>query len=121
MAVTVYGITNCTTVQKARAWLDAEGVAYAFHDYKKSGAPLPLLAGWAGKLGWEKLVNRSGLTWRRLPEAERAGLDEARALALMNAHPSLIRRPILDRDGDLLVVFRPDDYADALAGAPGRP
>lgn len=115
MATTIYGIPNCTTMQKARAWLDARGIAYAFHDYKKAGAPLPLLEGWAERLGWEKLLNRSGLTWRRLPEAERAGLDGSRALALMHAHPTLIRRPVLDRDGALLAGFSPEAYAAAFA------
>lgn len=115
MSVTIYGIPNCTTMQKARAWLEAHGIAYAFHDYKKAGAPMPLLDAWAGQVGWEKLLNRSGLTWRRLPEADRAGIDGPRALALMHERPTVIRRPVLDHDGHLLVGFRPEDYAAAFA------
>jgi arsenate reductase len=88
MTVTIYGITNCTTMQKARAWLDEHGIPYGFHDYRKAGAPVPLLEGWAAKLGWEKLLNRSGLTWRRVPEADKAELDAPRALALMHAKPT---------------------------------
>ena len=114
MSVTIYGIKNCTTMKKARGWLDAHGVAYAFHDYNAAGAPPELVARFAAVLGWEKLLNRSGLTFRRLPDADKADLDEARALALMSAHPSLIRRPVLDRDGTLTVGFRPDDYAAAF-------
>jgi arsenate reductase (glutaredoxin) len=116
MTVTIYGIRNCSTVQKARAWLDAHGIAYAFHDYKTAGAPPALVARFADALGWEKLLNRSGLTFRRLPDADKADLDAAKALALMSAHPSLIRRPVLDRDGALSVGFRPEDYAAAFAG-----
>ena len=114
MTVTIYGIRNCTTMQKARAWLDAHGVAYTFHDYRTAGAPPALVARFAAALGWEKLVNRAGLTFRRLPDADKADLDEARALALMSAHPSLIRRPVLDRDDTLSVGFRHEDYAAAF-------
>jgi arsenate reductase (glutaredoxin) len=121
MTVTLYGIANCTTMRKARTWLDAQGIAHAFHDCGKAGAPLPLLESWAERLGWEKLLNRSGLTWRRLPDEEKADLDGPRALALMQAKPTLIRRPVLDHDGALLVGYRPDDYATALAGLAGRP
>jgi arsenate reductase len=113
--VTLYGIRNCTTMQKARAWLDGRGIAYDFHDYKTAGAPPALVARFADALGWEQLLNRSGLTFRRLPEADKAGLDGPKALALMTAHPSLIRRPVLDRGGVLSVGFRPDDYAAAFA------
>lgn len=114
MTVTIYGIRNCDTMRKARAWLDARGIAYDFHDYKAAGAPPALVARFAEALGWEKLLNRSGLTFRRLPESDKADLDAAKALALMSAHPSLIRRPVLDRDGALLVGFRPEDYAVAF-------
>lgn len=113
-SVTIYGIRNCTTMQKARAWLDAHGVAYAFHDYKTAGAPPALVGRFAEAVGWEKLLNRSGLTFRRLADADKADLDEAKALALMSAHPSLIRRPVLDRHGTLAVGFRPEDYAAAF-------
>ena len=116
MTVTIYGIRNCTTMQKARAWLDAHGIAYAFHDYKTAGAPPALVARFADALGSEKLLNRSGLTFRRLPDADKAGLDETKALALMSAHPSLIRRPVLDRDGALTIGFKPDDYAALFGG-----
>jgi arsenate reductase len=107
MTVTIYGIRNCDTMRKARAWLDERGIACGFHDYKAAGAPPGLVARFADALGWEKLVNRSGVTFRRLPDDEKAGLDRAGALALMTAHPSLIRRPVLDRNGALTVGFDP--------------
>lgn len=108
---TIYGIKSCDTMKKARAWLDAHGVAYAFHDYKTAGIDRPTLEGWARQAGWEKLLNRSGTTFRKLPDAEKADLDEARAIALMLAQPSMIRRPVLDAGGDLLVGFQPEAYA----------
>ncbi|MFO1068174.1 MAG: ArsC family reductase [Geminicoccaceae bacterium] len=113
--VTIYGIRNCDTMKKARAWLDAHGVAYAFHDYKVAGIDAARLRGWAGQVGWEKLLNRGGTTFRKLPEAEREGLDAARALALMQAQPSMIRRPVLEAGEALLVGFAPEAYARALA------
>lgn len=115
MTVTIYGIRNCDTIRKARAWLDDNGIAYAFHDYKTAGAPPALVARFAGALGWEKLLNRSGLTFRRLPDADKAGLDGAKALALMSAHPSLIRRPVLDHDGTLTAGFDPEAWAALFA------
>ena len=112
---TLYGIPNCDTVKKARTWLDAHGVAYAFHDYKKAGADRAALEGWVDRIGWEPLLNRVGTTFRKLPEADRADLDRDRAVALMLAHPSAIKRPVLV-DGDRLEVgFKPDRYA-ALFG-----
>lgn len=111
---TLYGIPNCDTVKKARAWLDAHGVAYTFHDYKKGGADPSLVAGWVDRLGWEALLNRAGTTFRKLGPADKDGLDAERAVALMSAHPSLIRRPVVV-DGDrLLVGFKPDTFAAAF-------
>ena len=112
--LTLHGIPNCDTVKKARAWLDARGAAYAFHDYKKLGAPRDLIEGWAREVGWEALLNRRGTTFRGLGDADKAGLDEARALALMEAQPSLIRRPVLSGAGALLVGFDAEAWAAAL-------
>ncbi|MGE0745380.1 MAG: ArsC family reductase [Rhodospirillales bacterium] len=114
--VTLYGIRNCDTMKKARTWLDAHGVAYAFHDYKASGIGRDVLQGWARAVGWETLLNRAGTTFRKLPEADRADLDEGKAVALMAAQPSMIKRPVLDLGGRLLVGFKPDRYAEALNG-----
>lgn len=107
----IYGIRNCDTMKKARAFLDAKGVAYDFHDYKTAGVDPAKLKAWAKEVGWEKLLNRAGTTFRKLPEAEREGLTEARALALMAAQPSMIKRPVLEAGGSLLVGFKPEDYA----------
>ena len=113
--ITVYGIRNCDTMKKARAWLDGHGVAYAFHDYKVAGIDRAKLAGWAKKVGWEALLNRSGTTFRRLPEADDAGLSEAKVFALMIAQPSMIKRPVIEvSGGKLLVGFRADDYSKVL-------
>ncbi|RYY44739.1 MAG: ArsC family reductase [Sphingomonadales bacterium] len=114
MSVEVYGIPNCDTVKKARTWLDANGIAYAFHDYKKEGADPARLAKWADAVGWEPLLNRAGTTFRKLDEADRADIDAAKALALMTAHPSLIKRPVVEYRGGLLVGFKPDLWAAAL-------
>lgn len=105
MSVTVYGIPNCDTVKKARGWLDAAGIAYAFHDYKKLGADPARLRAWCDEAGWERVLNRNGTTFRKLPEADRADMDQARAIALMAAHPSCIKRPIVAHPGGLLVGF----------------
>ena len=115
MTTTLHGIPNCDTVKKARSWLDARGVAYRFHDYRKAGVPEAALRGWVARLGWERLLNRSGTTFRKLSEAERADLDAERAVALMLAHPSAIRRPVLVRGETLLVGFDPDAWTAALA------
>ena len=112
--VTIYGIKNCDTMKKARAWLDGRGVAYAFHDYKAVGIERPRLEGWARTLGWEVLLNRAGTTFRKLPERDRVGLTERKALALMLGQPSMIRRPVLDVGGKLLVGFKPAEYEAAL-------
>ncbi len=112
MTVTIYGIKNCDTMKKARAWLDAKGVAYAFHDYKASGVTREKLSGWAAKAGWETLLNRAGTTFRKLPDSDKDGLSEKKALALMQAQPSMIKRPVLELPGGrLLVGFKPDRYA----------
>ena len=114
MPVTLYGIKNCDTMKKARAWLDAEGVPYAFHDYKAEGIDRPRLEAWARAVGWETLLNRAGTAFRKLPEADKADLDERKALALMLDQPSMIKRPVLDLDGRLLVGFKPDYYAESM-------
>lgn len=110
----LYGIPSCDTVKRARAWLGEHGVAYAFHDYKKAGVPEAALRGWVARLGWEALLNRSGTTYRKLPETDRADLDAERAIALMLAHPSAIRRPVLVDGERLEVGFSSERYA-ALA------
>jgi len=115
MAITIYGIKNCDTMKKARAWLDQRGVDYAFHDYKASGIERERLVRWAGKVGWETLLNRAGTTFRKLPDADKNGLTETKAIALMLAQPSMIKRPVLDLGaGKLLVGFKPEQYAAAL-------
>ncbi|MFZ3007461.1 MAG: ArsC family reductase [Phenylobacterium sp.] len=111
---TIYGIKACDTMKKARDWLDAHGVAYRFHDYKTAGIDRATLQGWAAKLGWEVLLNRAGTTFRKLPDADKTGLDQAKAIDLMLAQPSMIKRPVLDVGGDLLVGFRPAAYAAKL-------
>lgn len=110
MAATLYGIRNCDTMKKAWTWLDAHGVAYAFHDYKREGISPERLQDWVDRVGWEKLLNRSGTTFRKLPEADRQDLDAAKAIALMTAQPSMIKRPVLEVDGRLLVGFTSEDY-----------
>jgi len=110
---TIYGIKNCDTMKKARTWLDARGVAYVFHDYKASGIERARLEGWAAKVGWETLLNRVGTTFRKLPEKDKAELTEKRAIALMLAQPSMIKRPVLELDGGkVLVGFKPSNYSE---------
>lgn len=111
MTACLYGIPNCDTMKKARAWLDGRGVAYRFHDYRKEGVPADALRGWIDRLGWEAVLNRAGTTFRKLPEAERSGLDADRAVALMLAHPAAIKRPILDTGTTVEAGFRPERYA----------
>lgn len=120
MAATLYGIKNCDTMKKAWTWLDQHGVAYDFHDYKKAGIDRAILEGWVRQLGWETLLNRAGTTFRKLPEGDRQGLDEAKAISLMLAQPSMIKRPVLAKDGRLVVGFKPESYA-ALGDASGAP
>jgi arsenate reductase len=112
--VTIHGIKACDTMKKARDWLDGHGVAYGFHDYKAAGVERAVLEGWARQVGWETLLNRSGTTFRKLPDADKSGLDEAKAIGLMLAQPSMIKRPVLDVDGELTVGFRPEVYAARL-------
>ncbi|MET0529191.1 MAG: ArsC family reductase [Microvirga sp.] len=114
MAATLYGIKNCDTMKKARAWLDANGVAYAFHDYKASGIDRARLEGWARDVGWDTLLNRAGTTFRKLPDAEKAEIDERKAIALMTDQPSLIKRPVLDLSGRLVVGFKAEQYETAF-------
>jgi len=114
MAITLYGIPNCDTVKKARAWLDARGIAHTFHDYKKQGADPSQLADWCEKAGWEKVLNRSGPTFRKLPDADKENLDAAKAVRVMAANTSCIKRPIVEHAGGLLVGFREAEWAAAL-------
>ena len=112
---TIYGIKNCDTMKKARAWLESHGVDYAFHDYKASGIERGRLEGWAKEVGWETLLNRAGTTFRKLADADKADLDEKKAIALMLAQPSMIKRPVLDIGSKILVGFKPDVYEAAFA------
>ena len=113
-SVTIFGIKACDTMKKARAWLDGHGIAHAFHDYKAAGVGRAVLEGWARQVGWETLLNRGGTTFRKLPEADKQELTEARAIALMLAQPSMIKRPVLDVGGRLIVGFKPEIYEKAL-------
>ena len=117
--VTIYGIKNCDTMKKARAWLDGHGVAYGFHDYKTEGIAKDKLKAWSDALGWETLLNRAGTTFRKLPDADKEGLNERKAMALMMAQPSMIKRPVLDLGGKLLVGFKPEIYAKEVAPSGG--
>ena len=112
--IALYGIPNCDTVKKARKWLDAAGLAYEFHDYKKEGADPHRLAAWAEQLGWEALLNRRGTTFRVLPDADKEGIDRDKALALMAAHTSLIKRPVVEHPGGMLAGFVEADWKAAL-------
>ncbi len=111
----LYGIPNCDTVKKARTWLDAQGIGYTLHDYKKAGADPAKLAQWCAAAGWDKLLNRSGTTFKKLPDADKTDLTEAKAIALMAAHPSCIKRPVVEHPGGLLVGFKLDEWEAALA------
>jgi Spx/MgsR family transcriptional regulator len=112
---TIYGIRNCDTMKKARAWLDGHGVDYTFHDYKAEGIDAAHLRRWAAEAGWETVLNRAGTTFRKLPEAQKTGLDERKAIALMLEQPSMIKRPVLEVGGRLLVGFKPEQYAGVFA------
>ena len=114
MSLTLYGIPNCDTVKKARAWLDQHGLAYSFHDYKKAGADPAKLTAWCAAAGWEKVLNRAGTTFRKLPDADKADLDQAKAIALMSANPSCIKRPVVEHPGGLLVGFKEAEWSAAL-------
>lgn len=113
---TLYGIPNCDTMKKARTWLDDAGIAYTFHDYKKEGISRDLLAQWCKAVGWQTLLNRAGTTFRKLPEADKVGLDEDKAVALMLAQPSMIKRPVLVMDKGVEVGFKPERYATLFGG-----
>jgi len=110
VTATLYGIRNCDTMKKAWTWLDQHGVAYDFHDYKKAGVTREKLEAWIGEVGWERLLNRSGTTFKKLSDSEKQGIDAAKAIELMLAQPSMIKRPVLEAGGALLVGFKPDEY-----------
>jgi arsenate reductase len=114
MTVTIYGIKNCDTMKKARAWLEQAGVQYAFHDYKTAGIDKAHLERWSKDVGWEALLNRAGTTFRKLPDADKEGLTAAKAIKLMLAQPSMIKRPVLEAGKALLVGFKPEDYKAAF-------
>ena len=116
MSITMYGIKNCDTIKKARTWLDKQGVKYNFHDYKAAGIDKPQLERWCKDLGWETLLNRAGTTFRKLPDTDKADLNERKAIALMVAQPSMIKRPVLDLGNRLLVGFKPEIYAEQVRG-----
>jgi Spx/MgsR family transcriptional regulator len=111
---TIYGIKNCDTMKKAFAWLAAHKVEYQFHDYKKDGISKAQLEKWVEALGWEALLNRAGTTFRKLPDKDKEGLTEKKAIALMLAQPAMIRRPVVEKGAKLLVGFKPEDYAKAF-------
>jgi arsenate reductase len=111
MPIIIYGIKNCDTMKKARAFLDKRGLDYKFHDYKVSGIERAKLEGWAKKAGWETLLNRAGTTFRKLPDKDKNGITAKKAIALMFDQPSMIKRPVLEAGGKLLVGFKPDEYA----------
>ena len=117
--VTIYGIKNCDTMKKARGWLDSHGVAYGFHDYKTEGVAKDQLKRWSDELGWETLLNRAGTTFRKLPDADKEALNERKALALMLAQPSMIKRPVLDLGGKLLVGFSAEIYTKEVPPSAG--
>ena len=110
MTITLYGIPNCDTVKKARVYLDGRGIAYNFHDYKKAGIEAADLKRWAKEAGWEKLLNKAGTTFKKLADADKADIDEAKAIDLMLANPSMIKRPVVEGGKTLLVGFRPEIY-----------
>lgn len=114
MTLHLYGILNCDTVKKARRWLDARGVKYVFHDFKKEGASADTLARWADQLGWETLLNRKGTTWRGLPEQDRQDVDAAKALHLMQQNTSLIKRPVVESKAGMLAGFDESRFEQIL-------
>jgi len=118
VTITMYGIKNCDTIKKARTWLESHGVAYDFHDYKALGADAAKLRGWVADHGWETILNRAGTTFRALPDTDKQGIDAEKAVALMMANPSMIKRPVLDLGGETIVGFKPERYeAAGLSGA----
>jgi arsenate reductase len=115
-AIIIYGIPNCDTMKKARTWLDGQGIAYRFHDYRAEGIDRSHVAAWVKALGWEKVLNKASTTFKDLPESDKAGLDAKKAVALMLANPTMIKRPMLDLGGRLIAGFKPDIYAEAFGG-----
>ncbi|OLP45299.1 ArsC family reductase [Rhizobium oryziradicis] len=115
MTITLYGIKNCDTMKKARTWLDDHGVDYTFHDYKAKGIDRDSLQNWCSKMGWDIVLNRAGTTFKKLPEDQRADLTEDKAITLMLAQPSMIKRPVMDKDDALLVGFKPEQYGAFFA------
>lgn len=115
MAITIYGIKNCDTMKKARSWLEQHGVAHHFHDYKAEGVTRASLEAWCAEHGWETILNRAGTSFRGLPEADKQDLDAKKAIGLMLAQPSLIKRPVLDLGARTLVGFKPAIYEAAFA------
>lgn len=111
MSITLYGIPNCDTVKNARTWLAEKGVAHEFHDYKKSGIDAAHLKAWCAAFGWEKVLNRAGTTFKKLPDSDKTNIDETKAIALMIAQPSMIKRPIVEHPGGYLIGFKPDEWA----------
>lgn len=110
----MYGITTCDTIKKARVWLESHHVPYRFHDYRAEGIEGDKLDGWIDKVGWEKLLNKGSTTFRELPEADKAGLDQKKAKKLMLAKPTMIKRPVLEVGDRILVGFKPEVYGDAV-------
>jgi arsenate reductase len=115
VTITLYGIKNCDTMKKAQGWLDSHDLRYEFHDYKASGIERPRLEQWCKTVGWEVLLNRAGTTFRKLPDAQKSGLNERKAISLMSAQPAMIKRPVLDLGNKRLIVgFKPDTYQSVL-------
>jgi arsenate reductase len=112
--ITIYGIKNCDTMKKARAWLERHGVEHVFHDYKTEGIDRARLRRWCGEVGWQALLNRAGTTFRKLPDADKENIDERKALELMLAQPSMIKRPVLEMGQRVLVGFKPEEYEHAF-------
>lgn len=112
--VTLYGIKACDTMKKARNWLDEHGIEYHFHDYKKDGIDGARLQAWCDEHGWETVLNRQGTTFRKLDDLDKQNIDTGRAISLMQANPSMIKRPVLDTGSQRLVGFKPDQYAAAF-------
>ena len=117
MSITLYGIKACDTMKKARSWLDSQGVTYSFHDYKASGIDRQSLEKWCSEHGWDKVLNRAGTTFRKLADEQKADLDTSKAIELMLAQPSMIKRPVLDLGSRTLLGFKPEIYAAALPAA----
>lgn len=114
-AVTIYGLATCDTTRAARKWLDANSVKHSFHDVREDGLTRPLVERWVKALGWEKVLNKASTTWRELPENEKAAVDEKKAIALLLAHPTLVKRPVLDRGGELSLGFKPAGYEELFS------